>query len=138
MIATKTPANESPYNTKQSTGKTLKRVAKSLPKSPRKKKFIIAKMAQEIGIKGTIKKGSNKGLSEQQCIVIREFYENDKVLWQAPGHKDRIISHENVNGQTCKNTKQVRYMLMSLKDAYELFKSEYEEISVGLSKFCSM
>ena len=33
---------------------------------------------------------------------------------------------------------QVRYMRMSLKEAYELFKKECEEISVGLSKFSSL
>ena len=41
----------SPYQTKQSTGRSMKRVAKSLPNSPRKKRFLIAKMAKEVGLK---------------------------------------------------------------------------------------
>lgn len=40
----------SPFTTKQSTGKALKRVERSLPKSPRKKVFVLAKMAEEVGL----------------------------------------------------------------------------------------
>ena len=45
-----TISSVSPFQTKQSTGKALKRVAKSLPNSPRKKRFVLAKMAKEAGL----------------------------------------------------------------------------------------
>ena len=41
---------ESPYQRKQSTGKAIKWVAMSLPNSPRKKRFVIGKMAEEAGL----------------------------------------------------------------------------------------
>jgi len=67
-----------------------------------------------------------------------QFYYRDDVSWQAPGRKDRAILREVVNGETLKKTAQVRYMLMSLKEANDLFKNELPEVNIGLSKFCSL
>ena len=48
------------FQTRQSTGKAMKHAPKSLPNPPRKKMFVIAKMAIEVGleIKGTLAKKS--------------------------------------------------------------------------------
>jgi hypothetical protein len=53
---------------KQSTGKALKRVAKSLPNSPRKKIFVLAKMAKEAGLDVKGFKRVRTGLSDE-CII---------------------------------------------------------------------
>ena len=79
-------SNESPFRTKQSTGKAIKRVAKSLPKSPRKKMFVLAKIASEAGLEitgftGKKKSCSNKGLSDQECEIVKEFYLENEIFW---------------------------------------------------------
>ena len=65
---------ESPYQTKQSTGRAMKRVAKSLPNSPRKKWFVIAKMAEEVSpkVKGIHWK-VRTGISPKQIDIFRNF-----------------------------------------------------------------
>ena len=69
----------------------------------------------------------------KKCVV--DFYNSD-ISWQAPGRKDRVIIRETVEGERLKTTKQVRYMLMSLREAYNKFKEEYPSLKVGLTKFC--
>ena len=128
---------ESPYQSKQSTGKALKRVAKSLPCSPRKRRFVLAKMAQEMGlqVKGMHNK-SYGGMTAESIDTVKAFYEKNEISWQAPGRKDRIVTREVLtNGEMSKKTVQVRYMLMSLKEAYHCFREEFKDISIGLSKF---
>ena len=79
LILTQTPI-QSPYNTKQSSGKALKHVTRSLPNFPRKTRFVIAKMAKEMGlqVKGIVTK-NDKGLSEEHTNKIKEFYQKDGI-----------------------------------------------------------
>ena len=130
---------ESPYQTKQLTGKAIKRVAKSLPNSPRKKRFVIGKTAEEAGleVKGMHRK-VRTGISPEQIDAVQKFFKEDDTSWQAPGRKDKVISWEVLsNGKISKTTTQVRYMLMSLKEAY-LFREQIKCEVIGLSKFCSL
>ena len=113
-----------PFRTRQSTGKAIKRAAKSLPKSPRKKMFVLA------GLKITSFTGKS--------YSNKHFYLENGISWQAPGRKDRAIHCEVVNGKNTKETKQIRYLLISLKEAYEQFRNKNTNASIGLSKFCSL
>ena len=118
----------------------MKKVEKSLPYSPRKRKFLLAKMATEAGchVKGlnTIRK--RMGLIEEQIRLVTEFYAKDGISWQAPGHKDCVIVWQVINGETIKKTLQSRYMLMLLKEAHKLFTDEHQDLKIGISKFCEL
>ena len=50
-----------------------------------------------------------------------------------------VIIHElTSSGEKVKKTIQSWYLLMSLKEAYHLFKSEHENVPVTLSEFCDL
>ena len=58
--------------------------------------FVLAKMACEAGLEitgftGKKKSCSNKGLSDQECEFVKQFYLENEIFWQAPGRKDRAI-----------------------------------------------
>ena len=78
--------------------------------------------------------GSVLSTDTKKCVV--ELYNNSDTSWQAPGRKDQVIIREMVAGERLKTTEQVRYMLMSLREAYNKFKEEYPSLKVGLTKFC--
>ena len=132
--------SSSPYQSKQACGRALKRLARSLPQSPRKKRFVLAKMAKEAGL--TVRGQpcqTRKGLNEETVKTVKDYYAKDEISWQAPGRKDRIIIRELLStGEKIKKTEQVRYLLMSLKEIYNLFQTENENVSIGFSKFCDL
>ena len=130
-----------PYRSSQSLGKAMKRVRTSLPKSPRKQRCVVSKLAESIGLNvspnsspSTLCHGSALSTDTKKCVV--EFYNNCDISWQAPGCKDWVIIRETIEGERVKRTEQVRFMLMSLREAYSNFKEEYPSLKVGLTKFC--
>ena len=71
--------------------------------------------------------------------TFTDYYYKNEVSWQGPGRKDCLIIHElTSSGEKVKKTIQSWYLLMSLKEAYHLLKSEHENVPVGLSKFCDL
>ena len=79
------------------------------------------------------------GISPKQIDAVQKVFKKDDILWQASDRKDRVISREVLsNGKTSKTTTQVRYMLMSLKEAYHLFREEMKNEVIGLTTFCSL
>ena len=64
--------SDTPYRSRQSTGKTLKKVEKSLSYSPRKRKFLLAKMVTEGGlqVKGLNATRKRMDLSEEQICLV--------------------------------------------------------------------
>ena len=82
----------------------MKRVAKSSHNSPRKKRLVIAKMAEELGLKVKgIHRKVRTGISPKQSDDVQKFFEKNEISWQAPGRKDRVISREVLsNGETQK------------------------------------
>ena len=97
-------------------------------------------MAEEAGfeVKGMHWKVCT-GISPKQIDVVQKFFKKDDIVWQASGGKDRVILREVLsNGKTSKTTTQVRYMLMSLKEAYHLFREEMKDEVIGLQMFCRL
>ena len=97
-------------------------------------------MAEEAGleVKGMHRKVCTS-ISPKQIDVVKKFFKKDDIVWQASGRKDRVILREVLsNGKTSKTTTQVRYMLMSLKEAYHLFREEMKNEVIGLTTFCSL
>ena len=98
-------------------------------------------MAKEVGltVRGQPSCQSQKGLSDVTVKLVTDYYCKNEVSWQVPGRKDCVIIHElTSSGEKVKKTIQRRYLLMSLKEAYHLFKSEHENLPVGISKFCDL
>ncbi len=120
-------------------GEALKRARTSLPKSPNKKRCVVSTLAKSVGL--TVVQPSSKthcsSLSDATKKVVREFYINDDISWQAPGRKDCLIIKETVlSGERIKRTEQIWYMLKSLRETYSKFKEAYPSTKVGCSKFC--
>ena len=75
--------NISPYQNRQASGRALKKLARSLPQSPRKKRLFLAKMAKEIGltISGQPSCQYQKSLSNVTVKLITDYYCKNEVSW---------------------------------------------------------
>ena len=111
--------------------KASARVKRSLPQSPRRRKLICRRLAEEFveGHADYICDDSDKPLSDIDRTVI-EYYERDDISRQAPGRKDSKL----VNGTKI----QVRHLHTSTEETYALFKKDYSDMKVGLTKFRSL
>lgn len=138
------PLTSTPYRSTQAKGKAIKRVQLALPLSPRKKLCVVESLAKAVGLKVNASPTStphNHGarLSEETMHLVHAFYNSNNTSWQAPGRKDRIIIRETSgDGTKSKRTEQLRYLLMSLKEAHHRFIEENTNSNVGLSKFCEL
>ena len=113
----------------------------SLPASPRKRLCVVETLATTFGLNldnTPARDSSSISISDETKQLVIGFYNSNDVSWQAPGRKDRIIVRESdTNGKkNTKRTEQVRYLLMSLKEAYSKFAEKHTDSKIGLSKFC--
>ena len=130
-----------PYRSRQALGKALKRLEHRLPSSPRKQRFVVEKLARSVGVPvaTTSKNGTSAAADEEKKVLVQSFYATDDISWQAPGRKDRIIVRErSEQGAMIKMTLQVRYMMMSLREAHNKFMEEHSTTKMSLSKFCEL
>ena len=97
-------------------------------------------MAKEVGltVRGQPSCQSQKSLSYVTVKLVTDYYCKNEVSWQAPGRQDCVIIHELTSSGEKVKTMQSWYLLISLKEAYHLFKSEHDNKPVGLSKFCDL
>lgn len=136
------PTSKSAYGSKQALGKAIKRTQSSLPGSPEKRLCVVEAVAKSVGLTvKSVKLNANNhsaALDESTKELVREFYNNCDISWQAPGRKDRVIIREkDADGKNVKRTEQVRYMMMSLTEAYNIFNNNHPSI-IGSSKFCEL
>ena len=134
-------SSTTPYRSSQARGKAVKRAAAALPFSPKKKLCVVETLAKQVGLKidASPASTSHLGLSEETRKLVLEFYNRNDVSWQAPGRKDRVIIREkNADGSRSKQTVQVRYLLMSLKESHQLYSDEHPQNKIGLSKYCEL
>lgn len=82
----------------------------------------------------TIKKTGTK-IPENTLEKIKEFYRSDDISRACPGLRDYAKSYDE-NGQRIKM--QRRLILLNLREAYEVFKTENPNDKIGFSKFCSV
>ena len=96
--ATCVPLTSTPYRSTQARGKAIKRAQLSLPSSPLKRQCVVESLAKTVGLKVSASPAStspNHGaLSEETKQRVFAFYNTNDISWQAPGRKDRIITHE--------------------------------------------
>ena len=123
MKPTSSTNQRTPYRSRQALGKAMKRLEQGLPSSPRKQLFVVENLARSVGI--------------PVCSsLVHSFYRTDDISWQAPGRNDCIIIHETTEeGDRIKKTQQVRYMIMSLQEAWNKFIEQHSTTKMSLSKF---
>ena len=140
MKARSSTNDGTPYRSRQALGKAIKRLKHGLPSSPRKQRFVVEKLARSVGVPVcSSSKKNTSAESEENKELVHSFYRTDDISWQAPGRKDCIIIRETTEaGERIKTTQQVRYMMMSLREAYNKLKEQYSTLKMSLSKFCEL
>ena len=104
--------NQSVFTTPQSFGKAVKRAHRQLPHSPRKKRAVLKKLVQDVGLPSTGEKQTQAKpgpkVNEELNEKVINFYKSDDISWQAPGRKDRVIYRSrNESGQKQKQYVQI-------------------------------
>lgn len=117
-----------PYSCRQTLGKAVRKVEKSLPLDLGKKVKVINVLYEKY-VKATDdeKMQSNHTLEFQQRLKeVSAFYMHDGISVQSAGRKDTLI----IEGQIVAK----RFMLMTVSEAYELYKRDCSE-TVSKSTF---
>ena len=128
------------FKTLQSLGKAIRKLDNNLPKSPTKQMAVVNGLAKRVGLelspKITHKHGQriNQRFTEGNKKLITDFYVNTDVVYTMPGMHDEMTVWENGIKSKCRKY----YLIMFLKEVYELFKQSYPDITVGFSKFASL
>ena len=127
------------YKTPQALGKAVGKVKAHLPKSPRKRKAVIVKLASSSGLEVLTKKkkkfpAGNSCLSPEVTKKVKSFYLRDSISRQSPRKKDFVVSWQNGK----KEHLQKRHLMFSLKKVHALFLKDNPKVQIGLSKFSSL
>lgn len=119
------------YNTKSALAKATSKLRVMLPRSPSKRKAIIARLLnsldddtrEEVSLNKTkMKKGGRKGIASKLSEEIIHFYERDDISRMSPNTKDARFYRNPTTGES--EMKQKRYLVLTLKQAYEKFAME--------------
>ncbi|CAF4866414.1 unnamed protein product, partial [Rotaria magnacalcarata] len=128
--ASKHQSNAS-FGSKQSLGKSVKKVKKNLPQDPAKQKLVIQAIAQSIGLLGpSLHKRNTRHLSCKLKDDIVKFYCRDDISYQMPGKRDTIVDRQNGT----KSTHQKRILLYNIREVHQLFLSERSGSALDPSK----
>ena len=85
----------------------MKRVAKSLPNSPRKKRFVIAKMAEEVGLKVKGITPESPTLALNKLMMFRNFLRKTR---SGKHQVERTVSfHGKFSAMAKPQKRQLRY-----------------------------
>ncbi|CAF3615613.1 unnamed protein product [Rotaria sp. Silwood1] len=126
----------SSFKSCQSFGKSFKKINVSLPKCDKKKKVIIQHLAQQIGLIPKSKhKRTTAQFTDKVKIDVYNFYIQDDISYQLPGKKDTVVVKENDGSNV---TYQKRVLFYNLRETYELFKEENDNVSLSCSSFADL
>lgn len=111
------------FTTKQSLHRSVSKVEKLLPKSPRKKCEVIKGLAHKYKLRIQFSKRGRKAniLTEDQTSHLTEFFERPDITYTNPGRKDNKYVGI-INGK--KTFLQKRYLLWTLRDLLEILNGE--------------
>ena len=121
----------------QTKGKLLKKVQKSLPKDPAQRHEALATLLNGSFNKETtlpLNSVNNPALTEVEISRPSPNVSEDEISRQSPNVRDFVSVIEN--GKKIKI--QVRHLLLTMKEAYQLFKHDHLDIKIGLSRFCEL
>ena len=133
-----TAGSSTPYNSASTLGKAVKKAERALPLSLRKRTAVIKKLAMNTSISLQSPLAKTKkittNISDHVIEIVKNFYARDDILRQAPGKRDTVVVKENNERKTF----QKRHLSMTIMEAYQTFKNEHTNISIGKSKFAEL
>ena len=114
------------FTTKQSLHRSVSKVEKLLPKSPRKKREVIKGLANKYQLRIQLsKKGRKPNITtEDQISLLAEFFERPDIAYINPGRKDNKYIGI-INGK--KMFLQKRYLLWTLRELFEILNSKQND-----------
>ena len=115
------------YKCRASFGKAKNKVKRSLPVSPRKQKLIVKFIAKEYGLIGSEYIPRTTGLRAETIEIVNNHYLKDAISRTMPGKADMVVIHEP--GEQ-KRTETKRHLLMTVAEAYALFKADHPDIEI--------
>ena len=129
------PNKDTPFKSRQAEGKAWKKMCASLPTSPNKKKYLLAKASNNEGVPTTYKSKTKKKELSAIEKMVKDFYHREDISRVCPGMKDV----RTVRDEEGKRTKVARRVLQfTLNEAHAIFLSENPENSICRSKFCQL
>lgn len=134
--------NSSPavYRSAKFLGKATSRAKNALPKSPRKKCIVVRKLFKSCVGESLSTQNNNLllknslSLSAGTVELVKQFYVRDDVSRQAPGIKDVTTVRE----KGMKQKFQTRHVYSSIRETYEMFSYEFNDVKIGKSKFSEL
>lgn len=124
------------YSSPRTLGKAVAKIKRNLPASPTKAVEVVKKIAYQFNIatsdKNDAPKAALRKLTDGGKKLICDFYNRDDISCQMPGIKDVKTVKSNTG---TKMRIQKRIMIMSIREAFELFKKAHSEISIGKTVF---
>lgn len=136
LNATEHTTSSPSYKNANPFGKAVKRVQRTLPKSPRKSSAVVRRLPESFNVSVQPVKQSRTSsltISEETVSKGTEFYCDD-ISRQLPGKKDFISVREDGR----KEHKQKRLLMYNLNDVYSFFQEQNPDVKIELSKFCAM
>lgn len=131
-----------PYRCAQTLSKAVKKVTNRLPSTPRRRKAVLEKVVEQYCPQLKKKRKllfENLSQTDKEndhgVQLVLEFYERDNISCQAPGRKD-VKSMRDATGK--KQYVPKRHMIMTVLEAYALFKQEYPDVPIKKSKFYNL
>jgi hypothetical protein len=122
------PAFKSPASLAEATY----RAKNALPKSPAKARAVVKKLAENCGLTNkSEERTSHLALSSSVIDQVVSFYHKDDISSLTAGKNEVVIVRNDGN----KTTHQKRYMIMTISEAFQVFKEDFPNVKVGLSKF---
>lgn len=132
------------YKSPNTLRKAVKKVKQSLPFSPSKKVAVIKEILRDSVKEGLAEvaeelfpaeksRSGNRLISSHTIEKVLAFYESDTVSRQAPGKRDKKSVKDPVTGK--RSLVQIRHMLVTIGEAFEMFKLENENSNISKSKF---
>lgn len=99
----------------------------------------LAKRAKELyAVKGImsapLEKVHRPRFDQQTLKCVEDFYLDDENSRACPGKRDYVT----VNSLGVKEKKQRRLLLLTINEAYAIFKEKHPHIRIGISKFAEM
>ena len=128
--AGKTTITSPAYKTTSTLTRAIRKAESSLPNSPRKRSQVVQKFFEETCCstsRSPAKTLARPSLSQETVTMIENFYEQDDISRQAPGKRDIIVVCTDVWTET----RQRRHLLMTVAEAYKLFREKYPDECIG-------
>ncbi|KAJ8266606.1 hypothetical protein GJAV_G00132420 [Gymnothorax javanicus] len=125
------------YSNTSSQARAVRRISSHLPKSPRKHQAAIKEIVKHNRVPvsdpvpPTPSKSAHNRVPDEVRSRFTDFYLCQDISWTAPGRKDYIIVIRD--GE--KVTEQWRYLVMSIREAYNLYKQEFPDDTISLPSF---